>query len=65
MSDKKNEDKLIEHFLEVADKEGVAVATVSDGFVLMFKREHLQKLLDAAPNEKKVMIFVKQPQFKN
>lgn len=67
MSDKEDEqkEKAIDFFLATVEANGVAVSTVSDGFVLMFKRAHLQALLDQHPNEPKVLIVVKQPTFRN
>ncbi len=55
----------IDYFKELVDKNGVAVSTVSDGHMLMFKRSFLQELLDKNPEHDKVLIFVKTSEFKN
>lgn len=49
------------YLLEMAEMQGgVAVASVSDGYVLVFKRTALQALLDSTVDKEKVLIFVKQ-----
>lgn len=65
MADEKDKSKAIEFFLELVEKTGVAVSTVSDGHVLMFKRIWLEKLLESTPDNQQITIFIKRPDFKN
>lgn len=58
-------DDAIDFFQELVERNGVAVSTVKDGTVLMFKRKMLQALLDQHPNDEKLIIFVKKPEFKD
>lgn len=55
----------IEFFDEVVETQGVACSTVSDGYVLMFKREFLQSLLDKYIEQDRLILFVKRPEFKD
>ena len=60
MSDKENDQKnAIDNFLQIAEEEGEAVGPVTNGYVLMFKRTNLQKILDDHPDNEKIIIFVK------
>lgn len=34
-----------QHFIEVAQRDGVATSSTSDGFLFLFKRSHLEALL--------------------
>lgn len=63
-NDNKNND-YVDFFTETVKTQGVAVSTVKDGVILMFKREFLQNLLDSTESKEEVLIFVKQPEFKN
>lgn len=60
----KTEDGL-DYFTEMVETQGVAVSTVADGHVLMFKREFLQSLLDKYADQEKLIIFIKRPDFKD
>ncbi len=60
-----SKDSGIDYFLELVEKTGVAISSVSDGYVLMFKREHLKQLIEKYPDNEHLIIMVKQPQFKN
>lgn len=62
MDDKK--DKAIEFFMETMKQDGVAVSTVPDGTVLLFKRSWLEDILKKYPDEI-LSIFVKKRDFKN
>jgi hypothetical protein len=64
MNDEENDKKLIKHFADVADKEGVAVSHVKDGYLLMFKKEHMQRLLNENDSDK-LLIFIKYQKFDN
>jgi hypothetical protein len=67
MSEPVKKDLGPEDLVDMADKEGVAVATVDDGYVLIFTKGHLERTL-ALLNEKhqeRCMIFVKHRQFNN
>lgn len=44
---------------ELAEKNGVACATVDDGHVLIFKTETLERLLESSRKSGKVVVFVK------
>jgi hypothetical protein len=64
MSDEKDKQEAAQFFLKMAETQGVACSTVSDGHTLLFKREWLQNLLDAHPNNDRICIFIKRPDFK-
>lgn len=61
MSDDSNEHDWIN---KIADVQGVACLTVSDGHVLLFKRSCLQSIMDQNPDKEKILIFIKRPDFK-
>lgn len=65
MSEISNKNDGVDFFIKTLDTQGVAVSTVKDGHILAFKREHLQQILDAHPDQEKIIIFIKQPEFKN
>lgn len=56
-----------EFMMELADRTGVACATVKDGHVLVFTKAQLEQLVAKAGEAKdsKVVIFVKRPDFQN
>lgn len=56
--------KAIEFFTEIAERNGVACSTVTDGHVLLFDRAFMQKIINQN-DEDKIMIFIKRPDFKN
>lgn len=60
-----DKDKAIEFFLETVETQGVAVSSVTDGHILMFKTSFLQEMLDKYKDQEKISFFIKQPQFKN
>lgn len=62
MDDKK--DKAVDFFIETMKQDGVAVSTVSDGTMLLFKRSWLEDILKKYPDET-LSIFVKKRDFKN
>jgi len=53
--------------LDMADREGVAVVTVKDGYVLVFTKNQLELFLEqiAAKGSDKCMVFVKHRTFAN
>lgn len=51
-------DEAAEYLLTLAEKNGVATATVKDGHVLIFKRDYLKRMLEA-DNADTFTIFVK------
>lgn len=53
----------IDFMMKVLDHQGVTASTVSDGHVIIFKRETLQAILDNNPDSKTLTIFVKRPEF--
>ena len=59
MSDEK--DKAVEFFMESMEQFGVAIAHVTDGYMLAFKRAEMQKIIDSHPDQEKLIIFVKNP----
>jgi hypothetical protein len=61
----KDKDKAIDFFEEQLELEGVAVSSVADGTILAFKRSTLEDILKKHPDNKKIVIFVKQRDFKN
>lgn len=56
-----------EDLLEIADKDGVAVSSVSDGFILVFTKRQLEMTLKAITDkgQEKCVIFVKNRKFDN
>ena len=65
MSDEKDKQDAAEFFVKMVETQGVAVSTVSDGHVMMFKRAWLQNLLDQYPDREQISIFIKRPDFKS
>ena len=55
----------VKHLMEEMQKNGVAVSSVKDGFVLAFNRQHMLKLLEQHKDNKELVIFVKTPTFGN
>jgi hypothetical protein len=51
--------------LKLVDANGVAVSSVKDGHILVFKKSYLKDILDKNPDSDKLIIFVKKPEFKN
>ncbi len=65
MDNSKKTDDYAAYMHELVSQQGVAVSTVSDGHVLMFKRSHFQAIIDQFPNNERLLIFIKRPEFKN
>lgn len=69
MDDKSEKDAAIEEtaefITELADKNGVACATVKDGHVLLFKRKTLRELIEKFPDKETIAIFVKRAAYDN
>lgn len=57
--------KAAEFILEMVDKKGIAISSVSDGHVIMVKRSFLEELLAKDPTKEQFLIFLKRPEFKN
>lgn len=59
--------KAIDHFMELANKTGVAVAKVTDGHVLIFTQAHIQGMLDQCikSGEGKIVVFVQDYKARN
>lgn len=57
----------IDYFATLAQTQGVAVSTVKDGHLMMFKTSWLKQLLESLEKSKqdKCLIFLKQPDFKD
>ncbi len=55
------------HIVDLADKQGVAVVTVKDGYVLVFTRWHLEQTLKAMDERKtdKCIVMIQQRKFEN
>lgn len=54
-----------EFLLAMAEQNGVACATVSDGHVLVFKRSTLEKILAQTEGKDTLTIFVKRPEMQS
>lgn len=54
-----------EFLLAMAEKNGVACATVSDGHVLVFKRSALEKILAQTEGKDVLTIFIKRPEMQS
>jgi len=57
----------VEDLFDMADREGVAIAQVKDGYTLVFTKGHLERMLAMinAKGSTRCMIFVQHRQFKN
>jgi hypothetical protein len=66
MADTTKTDNGAEFLVELADKTGVAVTSVKDGYVLVFTKRHLEGMLTtmAAAQQDKCVVFVKQNKIK-
>lgn len=53
-------DEAAEYLLTLAKAQGVACATVKDGHVLVFQRDHLKRIAEGGDSET-LVIFVKRP----
>lgn len=58
-------DNEIDFLLKIAEQNGVACATVSDGHVLVFKRSALEKILTQTEGKETLTIFVKRPEMQS
>ena len=59
MSEKDDKEIAVDRLFDAVEKDGCAVASVNDGYLLIFKRITLQKILDDHPDKEKMIIFVK------
>jgi hypothetical protein len=64
MSDESDKKKAVDFFVEMGEQKGVAVSTVTDGHVILFKRAFLEQILRDNPGDE-LMLFVRRPDFKN
>ncbi len=55
----------IDFFLETVKTQGIAVSSVKDGTIVMFKVSHMKELVERYEDSENITIFVKQPEFKN
>ncbi len=57
----------VDYFATLAETQGVAVSSVKDGHVLMFKTSWLKQLLEGLEKsgQEKCLILIKQPEFKD
>lgn len=46
---------------ELTSKQGVACSTVSNGHILMFRRDFLRAILDKHPDKEQFTIFIQRP----
>jgi hypothetical protein len=53
-----NEEDIGGYISTLVDHQGVAVVTVSDGWVLCFTRDHFEKMLKAFGDSDKLAVFV-------
>lgn len=53
-----------EYMVELADKTGVAVSSVSDGYVLIFTKSHIEGMLKTLNDNgsDRCVVFVKNPE---
>ena len=58
-SDDTDYDQLGSYMKQIADMNGVSVATVSDGWVLLMTHDKLQYLVEASAEKGYAMIFIK------
>ena len=61
MSSEADKKDAVDELYEQLKNDGVAVRSVTDGHILMFKRVSLQEILDKYPDSKEIAIFVKRP----
>lgn len=54
-----NKNDVGDYMKTLADMQGVAVSTVSDGWVMLFKNSKLKELLDASEASGYALVFVK------
>jgi len=50
---------LVDRLMESVKKDGVAVGTVSDGYIVVFDKDTLQQLVDMNEDSEQLVIFVK------
>lgn len=65
MSTENEKKQAAEYLAELAEQQGVAVSSVKDGYILLFKRERMQELIDQYPDKPMLLIFVQKPTFQN
>lgn len=56
---KDDQQKAVEYMIELAKLQGAACSTVSDGHVIVIRKDRLKSLLDERGNGEVVVIFVK------
>ncbi len=55
----------VEYLKALADVQGVACASVTDGHVLIFKKWKLEEILKAIGEKDQAVVFVQRPEAKN
>ncbi len=67
MDDNTKKDESMNHFLEVAKEDGIAVSSVSDGHVFVIMKSHLVAMLAKieASGGDKAIVFVKRKSMAN
>ena len=61
MSSEEDKKEAVKRLFDQLENDGVAVGTVTNGHILMFKRASLQEILDKYPDQKQFTIFVQKP----
>jgi hypothetical protein len=56
-----DKDDAIKELVKEFEAKGIGVRSVSDGHIIMFKRQYLQALLDKMPDKKEFAIFLRKP----
>lgn len=51
--------------IKTMETQGIATASVSDGRIIMFKREYMQNLMAKHPEQEQFVIFIKTLSFAN
>jgi hypothetical protein len=56
-----------EDLIELADKTGVAISSVKDGYVMVFTKKHIEGILQqlVSSGQEKCIVLVRQPKFEN
>lgn len=58
---KTSTDDPVEFLNAMADANGIAVSSVSDGHVFVFTKQRLQQMLEACADKDRLVVFVKKP----
>ena len=55
----KDQNDLADYISTLVEKQGIAVVTVNDGWVMTITKDRLQQLLAAAEDKDKIILFIK------